>query len=597
MQRWLEHDSQSGNIVDGQRAFLALALTACILVAGYSVLLLARDADDGLGRGYSGSMIDPLIQDEGHDHRNASQHVMFTDNIQPISFNELTAPGNAEIQVAESPDGNVYAYIAGWSEMHIVDVTDPSNTTVTGIYYDPNTQVLDVKYLVYNNREYVIVQNQLVDPGAADPNVGEWEDPAQVTVTLVDVTDKSDPSWVDSWYDADHPSGPHNLFTHMIDNEWYIFVANPDYESCDIGQGDACGGITIAHLNFAAYGDLPRIVKVGEAEVSWETTRGGWIYIHDMTVQTWPGEDPNDPRNGRTYIYGAYWEAGLRIFDVSDVPHPGKDMVEYLAVAAACRGSFGTQLGCNWRAPEVGLWMDFEDFDGDGEPDSGTTGNENGGRSSYIHYAEPIDEMVDASHLGYPPGKIHMTYIATEVLETTVGTGMSYLLDTTSYELLNGNVRFLPKLIHGWEIPFADHHFIPGGEEWLLFSPHNADHEIFQTGLPGFPDNSRGGAWDGRIYLGSYHSGLWVIDIESLMVAGLEDGNKSEAHMSATVGYHISHGVDGQPLDSSYYDFGWTPFIWAAEYHKGYTYLSCITTGLYIVQLDIDSPYGNSIDS
>ena len=44
-----------------------------------------------------------------------------------------------------------------------------------------------------------------------------------------------------------------------------------------------------------------------------------------------------------------HWEAGLRIFDVSDVPHPGKDMVEYSAIAAACRGSFGTQLGCNWR--------------------------------------------------------------------------------------------------------------------------------------------------------------------------------------------------------------------------------------------------------
>ena len=61
--------------------------------------------------------------------------------------------------------------------MHIVDVTDPSNTTVTGVYYDPNTQVLDVKYLQYDGREYIIVQNQLVDPGAADPNVGSWEDP------------------------------------------------------------------------------------------------------------------------------------------------------------------------------------------------------------------------------------------------------------------------------------------------------------------------------------------------------------------------------------------------------------------------------------
>ena len=107
-----------------------------------------------------------------------------------------------------------------------------------------------------------------------------------------------------------------------------IFVANPDYDDCDVGQGDACGGVTIAHLNFAGYGDLPRIVKVGEAEVSWETTRGGWIYIHDMTVQTWPGEDPEDPRYGRTYVYGAYWEAGLRIFDVTDVPHPNKDMAD-----------------------------------------------------------------------------------------------------------------------------------------------------------------------------------------------------------------------------------------------------------------------------
>ena len=100
-------------------------------------------------------MIDPLTQDEGHDHRNASQHVFYTENIQPLSFNPLTAPGNAEVQVSDSPDGRTYAYIAGWSEMHIVDVTDPANTTVTGVYYDPNTQVLDVKYLVYNNREYV----------------------------------------------------------------------------------------------------------------------------------------------------------------------------------------------------------------------------------------------------------------------------------------------------------------------------------------------------------------------------------------------------------------------------------------------------------
>ena len=166
---------------------LAFGLVVCLIGASAALFILTDDP--GGGTSETSEMLDPLLQDEGHDHRNASQHIMYTDNIQPVSFNELTAPGNAEVQVADSPDGKTYAYIAGWSEMHIVDVTNPANTTVTGVYYDPNTQVLDVKYLEYNGREYVIVQNQLVDPGAADPNVGEWEDPAQVTVTLVDVTD------------------------------------------------------------------------------------------------------------------------------------------------------------------------------------------------------------------------------------------------------------------------------------------------------------------------------------------------------------------------------------------------------------------------
>ena len=573
-----------------QRAAIIAGFSlSVLLLAGSAGILLLGDESGG-GADFSSEVVDPLLQDDGHDHRNASQHVLSTPNIRPLGYNPLTEPGNAEVQVAESPDGRLYAYIAGWTEMHIVDVTDPENTTWISEYYDPNTQVLDVKYLQYDGREYVVLQNQLVDPGAADPNVGAWEDPTQVTVTLVDVTDKEDPRWVGAWYDADHPSGPHNLYTHVIDGEWYIFVANPDYDSCDVGQGDACGGITIAHLNFDGPSDQPVILKVGEAEVNWETTLGGWIYIHDMTVQTWPGDDPNDPRFGRTYVYGAYWEAGLRIFDVSDVPHPTNTPLEYAFIAGGCVATIGTQLGCNWRAPEVGLWMEFADLDGDGSPDSGFNGNENGGRASYIHYAEPIDEMVDASHLGYPAGDMHLTLLSTEVLETSVGTGMSYLLDTTSYEEVNGQVRFLPELIHDYEIPFAEDHFIPGGEEWLLFSPHNADTQIFPT-TGGYQDTSHGGAWDGRIYLSSYHAGLWVVDIESLMKAGLEGGNATDAYFDSTVGYHLPHGADGQPLESAFYDFGWTPFLWAAEYHEGYTYLSCITSGLYIVQLDVDAPY------
>ena len=229
---------------------VALGIFVVLFASSMTVLLIAEDetteTSEVKPHFHAG---DPLFQGEGHDHSNASQHVAGTDNIEQIAFNPLTSPGNAEVSVARSPDGNVYTYQAGWNDMHIVDVTNSSDPQVVGVYNDPNTQVLDVKYLEYNGNEYVILQNQLVDSGYADPNVGEWSDPIQVSVTLIDVTDKTNPTYVDSWYDSDHPSGPHNLYPHMIDGEWYIFVANPDYEQCDSAIGEACGGVTIAHLN------------------------------------------------------------------------------------------------------------------------------------------------------------------------------------------------------------------------------------------------------------------------------------------------------------------------------------------------------------
>ena len=549
---------------------------------------------------------DPLFQYEGHDHSNASQHSVGMDNMELLDFNPLTTPGNAEVQVATTPDGETYAYLAGWNDMHIVDVTNPNNTTVTGKYSDPNTQVLDVKYLEYNGREYILQQNQLIDPGYADPNVGQWSDPAQVSVTLIDVTDKENPTWIDSWYDVDHPSGPHNLYTQMIDGEWYVFIANPDYEECNDAIGEACGGVTIAHLNLdgsasrnlagvPASGLGHTIIKVGEYEVAWETTRGGWIYIHDMTVQLWPGEDPNDPRYQRTFIYGSYWEAGLRIADVTDVPHPVNSPEEYVVHATLCKTGIGNPIQCRWRAEEVGLWMDFLDLDGDGQPDSGTTGNENGGRVSYIHYAEPFPEMLDMSHLGYSDEPVHVTTAAVEVLSTSVGTGIIYLLDTTEYTMQDGQFKFKPKLIRDWEIPTASNHCYgadcaehSNADEWLLFSPHNLDSAYFPT--TEVTDQSRGGDWDARLYISHYHAGLWVVDIETL-VSPTNPDDRIATHAEATVSWYLPHGENGQALDSQFYDFGWVPYLWAVEHHNGITYSSCISTGLYITQLDIDIPY------
>ena len=161
------------------------ALIGLSLISAFTYFLFSDD--ETFTDGERIILEDPLLQDEGHDHMDASMHNMSSGNIKQIEYNPLTNGGNAEVTVADSPDGRTYAYQAGWSEFHIIDVTDPYNTTVMGKYTDPNTQLLDIKYLEFSGREYVILQNQLVDPGYADPQVGEWGDPTQVSVVLVDV--------------------------------------------------------------------------------------------------------------------------------------------------------------------------------------------------------------------------------------------------------------------------------------------------------------------------------------------------------------------------------------------------------------------------
>ena len=122
---------------------VALGIFVVLFASSMTVLLIAEDetteTSEVKPHFHAG---DPLFQGEGHDHSNASQHVAGTDNIEQIAFNPLTSPGNAEVSVARSPDGNVYTYQAGWNDMHIVDVTNSSDPQVVGVYNDPNTCLL-----------------------------------------------------------------------------------------------------------------------------------------------------------------------------------------------------------------------------------------------------------------------------------------------------------------------------------------------------------------------------------------------------------------------------------------------------------------------
>ena len=143
---------------------VAIGIFGILFASSITVLLVGvSDDSETTSPAFTFPAGDPLFQGEGHDHMNASQHQAGTDNIEQLAFDPLTSPGNAEVSVARSPDGRIYTYQAGWNDMHIVDVTNASDPQLKGVYKDPNTQVLDVKYLEYNGNEYVILQNQLVD--------------------------------------------------------------------------------------------------------------------------------------------------------------------------------------------------------------------------------------------------------------------------------------------------------------------------------------------------------------------------------------------------------------------------------------------------
>ena len=59
----------------------------------------------------------------------------------------------------------------------------------------------------------------------------------------------------------------------------------------------------------------------------------------------------------------------------------------------------------------------------------------------------------------------------------------------------------------------------------------------------------------------------------------------------ASTTLNANFGQDTQKVYFPANTFGWVPYLWAVEHHNGITYSSCISTGLYVTQLDIDIPY------
>ena len=76
-----------------------LGIFTILFLTSATLLVLGDDIEANVVENPTLRAGDPLVQGDGHDHSNASQHEFGTDNMELLDFNPLTTTGNAEVQV------------------------------------------------------------------------------------------------------------------------------------------------------------------------------------------------------------------------------------------------------------------------------------------------------------------------------------------------------------------------------------------------------------------------------------------------------------------------------------------------------------------
>jgi len=392
------------------RPFVLLSIGLLSISGGVGILVFQPSSPDNSQESVNDdTYVDPIeaMNNSDHDHANLTQHYLNTPNIKLIDYhnmnpdakNQPPSPG----KMTEIEFRGDYAYVAAYNDLYIVDVKDPYDIQVVGHYHDRNGRIIDVK--VSDDGNWAIVNNELTNVDNLDP-VPAGINEGFNSIDLIDVSDKTNPVIKDTWINP--PAGYHNQHIHTINGEQFLFL-------CD-GYGDLYTGRTrpgtqIAKIVIPPVGGnaTPKIVPWGEFRIDPADTNGGRLYNHDNVAQ-------KHPITGQDLLYIAYWDAGLRVVDISNPP----------------------AIGGNWRPPQIGKWDDF---------DPQEEGN--------IHHAVPYPGLIDGRHF---------TVIAPEFGGFHPNTGIIRIIDTTD--------PTNPTLVGTWTIP--GNHTMPAGSG-LSFSPHNLD--------------------------------------------------------------------------------------------------------------------------
>lgn len=263
----------------------------------------------------------PLVQE--HDHSDPAAHALsyglskvghhsaFAESVWPAkagSINELAVKPPYVYVSRSAPQGG----------FAILNVSDPANPVLEGEFLSEGGS--DIEVSEDGNWVFLASQRTVPDPAQL---AGAPLQHAPRGVYIVDVSDKANPR-MERFFPLP-VNGPHtNFYYKMGDRQLlvlctYDLVANPT--SSDLVMSNpATQRVLITEI---VQGPLGWDLKVLS---TYQVTSGaGLILPHDATVQ-------KHPITGQELMYVAYWDAGLRIVDITDPSKP-KEIGSFLDFA------------------------------------------------------------------------------------------------------------------------------------------------------------------------------------------------------------------------------------------------------------------------
>ena len=646
---------RDSNAADQIIVYAIVGLVTISLISMGAYFAMSNSSDDTSSSSTTEDWIDPVveIEDDNHSHTDLLAHRLATSNMKLIDYHNLNCDGNvappaeldntagrpcypeyknvgptpgdsSEIAIegnfmedcVKNPDGTggCYAYVSSYNQFEILDISKPNNITLLSTYYAEVGRMIDIKVTPDNN--WVLVNHELtnsdLDPIPQDDDANSGAN----RLDVISVSNKNEPIKVAEWNNP--PAGFHNQDLH-VDCDWdpanpvwaledchlFLYGADPYPEMVEGDSGTFYKGTQVFYVPLGLESWIPtdtdeeqnqsrQILRWGGYSPEPETTCGGSIFNHDNVFHI-------HPITGQKLLYISYWDAGLRIVDVSNPP----DVADPEGISWPQDYEVGRWLGCpsaddGWYGPNGGGHANMTP-----EEWGGSSGALNG--NGWIHYAVPYEHLLCNGAAEFDPVETwddecgtgpedpifgvnwrHLTLIAPEYGTNTNHTGYIWTIDTTD--------PANPFLLSKWKLPGTstlpdgtehEHHYIPGG---YIYSPHNGD-----TGT------------NGHVYWTHYHAGNWVTDHSDIWsdVKWVNDVPAPEIGFPAieqlaetkTMGYYLPAGptwID-DPKETLGYDMAdcWAscmiPFDWGLQYDpRGYLFISEMVTGVYVVQMDED---------